>query len=292
MKSNQSKSSIQSNESDAEDGKDSELQFSLKIPMNIWDKIKSKDAIYRRTDNDYNGEQKITRRTVTRTYKVLKNGVWTYSLSRAIAQQRKHIPCRWCFKRCKIFTSESAENYITIHGYCITCNAELNGYVKKMPDIEARFVEFSMKISKLDSSKHHQHKIQKNVKISGEQAQSMYGSKEVYGQAARIQRSILRHSVDELFKPPIERVPTKNSIRCIQYRNRKLEQLDACPMKALEILKHSYYNDWIQSIGSDPFYVSHVNTDTEFYTMCTKKKNTLSTIFCDAIGGIAKRFGN
>lgn len=281
---NESSSSIESDENESDD-EDISIQFSVKIPMKVWDTIKPSDTTYKRADE-------ITRRTVTRNYKVLNSGVWTYCLSRAIAQQKKGLQCRMCFKRSKVFTSESAENYITVHGYCVTCNAKLVGFVKKMPDIEARFIEFKLKIDKIDSAKHHQQKVQKNVRISGKQAYSMYGSKESHGQAARIQRSILRESVGgELFVAPVERVPSKNAIRCYQSRNRRTERIDVCPVKALEILKLSYHDDWIQAIGSNPFYVTLVDTKSRILYNVYKKKNKSSTVYCDATGGIAHRLG-
>lgn len=302
QKPNEPTSSIESNErdsdsdidSDDENGKkDHTVQFLVKMAMKVWDKIKPDDVVYKRGDEDdnYNGRQKITRRTHTRTYKVLKKGVWSYTLARAIAQQKKKVPCRWCFERCKVHPSECAENYITVQGYCITCNAKLKGFVKRMPHIDARFVEFKMIAGNIDYTKHQQRKIQKNIAIRGEQAQSMYGSEDTYGKAARTQRTLLRKCVGKAFEAPVERVPTKNAIRCAQSRYRKMEQIDNCPIKALDILKISYHNDWIQSIGSNPFFVSYVNTDSRILYKVYKKKNKSSTVYCDATGGIAKQLG-
>lgn len=104
-----------------------------------------------------------------------------------------------------------------------------------MPHNETVYVDFNIEISNIDVLKHNEVKIQKNVNIYGTADQPIYGSKENYGQAAVIQREMLRHSVDELFQAPIERVPTKNAIRCAQYRQRKSQQIDTCPIKALEI---------------------------------------------------------
>lgn len=124
------------------------------------------------------------------------------------------------------------------------------------------FLLIKIKITKIDMSKHDEIKIQPNVKVDSSSAQLFYGSKDSYGQASVIQRRMLRQSVDALFKAPVERVPTKNAIRCAQYKQRKQQQVDSCPIKSFEMLKLSFHCDWIQMIGSNPFYVSYVNTDT------------------------------
>lgn len=283
--SNKSNTSIQSmNGSKSDNNNENEIEFKIKMSSNTWERMKPVGITYKRNDDDGKGRRKDDRK-----YKVLKEGVWTYSLSRAIAKQRKDVPCRWCFKRCKVFTSEYAEKYITVHGYCNTCKAQLNGHIKNKPKDDAVFVDFYIKISKIDYVKHDQCKLQPNVKIDGRTAQSIYGSEESYGQAAAIQRRLLRQSVDGMFEAPTERVPTKNAIRCTQYRQRKLTQIDPCPIKSIEMLKLSYHNDWIQMIGCNPFYVSYVNTDTRVLYNVIKKKKKKLTIFCDATGGIAKR---
>lgn len=285
IESNQSNTSTKSlNNSKLDNSNENEIEFKIKISNQVWDKIKPVEIMYKRVG----GEGK-SRRKDDRKYKVLPNGVWTYSLSRAIARQKKDVPCRWCYKRSKVFTSEYAEKYLTVHGYCNTCQSELNGYILNEPNLDAVFVDFHIKITKIDYLKHDQKKIQPNVKIDSSTAQSIYGSKESYGQAAVIQRKMLRQSVDEMFEAPVERVPTKNAIRCAQYRQRKLQQIDTCPIKSLEMLKLTFHNDWIQMIGSNPFYVSYVNTDTRVLYNVFKKKKKQTTIFCDATGGIARK---
>lgn len=285
-----------SNELDDDSDSDSNnerenFHFNVKLPINVWDTIKPKDVSYSRTDEDDDGRKKSHWRTVTRTYQVLKSGVWTYTLSRLIAEQKKQIQCRWAFKRCKVYPSETADNYITVHGYCVTCKAELKGCVHKMPEFDARFIQFDMNVLRFDSLQHHEHKIQKNVKISREQSESMYASIDSYGQAARVQRQLLRDSVDTLFQAPVARVPTQNAIRCAQYRSRKMKQVDECPKKALELLKMTFYKDWIQSIGGMPFHVSYVNTETIILYNIYKKKNGTTTIICDSTGEIARHIG-
>lgn len=278
--STESKLTDQSNQSLNNSNENSnDIQFKIKLSKRLWDLIKPGDVVYKR--NDRNKDD--------RKYKVLQNGVWTYNLSRAIARQRKYVPCRWCFKRCKVFTSNYAENYITVHGYCNLCKAELNGHILNEPKCDAVFVDFHIEISNIDLMQHDKMKIQPHVKIDSHTAQSIYASQEHYGQAAVIQRKVLRQSVDGIFQAPVERVPTKNSIKCAQYRERKLQQIDPCPVKSLEMLKLTFHNDWIQMIGSNPFYVSYVNTDTRILYKVMKKKNKKSTVYCDATGGIGRK---
>lgn len=102
-KSKEKKQPSESKESDESDGSTEEsdgakcenkIRFKLKISKNVWDTIKPVDAVYSRVGDDCKGRRKVDRK-----YKVLPNGVWTYNLSRAIANQRKDVPCRWCFKR-------------------------------------------------------------------------------------------------------------------------------------------------------------------------------------------------
>lgn len=115
---------------------ENEIEFKIRISKQVWEKIQPIDAIYKRV-----GDDRKNRRKEDRKYKVLPNGVWTYSLGRAIAQQKKDIPCRWYFKRSKVYKSDGAEKYITVHGYCNTCNAQMSGHVLKEPKADAVFVD-------------------------------------------------------------------------------------------------------------------------------------------------------
>lgn len=70
-------------------------KFHINISAKNWEWIKPITAIYHRAeDNEH--------RKLNRSYNVLKPGVWTYVLSRAISRDRKDVPCRWTFKRCKV----------------------------------------------------------------------------------------------------------------------------------------------------------------------------------------------
>lgn len=70
-------------------------KFHINISINNWKKIQPVSVIYHRiADNEH--------RKLNRKYNILEPGVWTYVLSRAIARDRKDVPCRWTFKRCKV----------------------------------------------------------------------------------------------------------------------------------------------------------------------------------------------
>lgn len=283
-KSKESNTSIQSlNDSKSDKNDGNVVEFIIKMTHNMWQQFKPVETVYKRS------EEWKSRCTTDRKYKVLQNGLWTYNLSRAIARQRKDVPCRWCFKRSKVYPSEFAKKYITVHGYCNTCGSELEGHILNEPKPDAVFVDFHLKIAKIDYVKHDRMKIQPNVKIDSSTAQTIYGQKENHGKAAVVHRKLLRQSVDEIFQAPVERVPSMNAIRCTQYRQRKARQVDSCPIKSLDIMKQSEYKDWIQMIGCNPFYVSYVNTESQILYNVIKKKKKKMTIYCDATGGIAKK---
>lgn len=171
---------------------------------------------------------------------------------------------------------------------CITCEATLNGYVEKKPTPETNSVRFDFEVSHIDGKLHEQHKRQTNVKIGGEASQTLSAAQ---GPATRISRSLLNAATDELFDVPTERIPTPNAIRCTRYRARKMDELDECPMKALQILKQSYYTKWIRGIGLDPFFCMYANTDQVILYKVYKKKNALTSISCDATGSVVRKIG-
>lgn len=283
-KSPKSKTSVQSlNGSNSDEDDDNVVEFVIKITHKIWQQFKPIETTYKR------GDEMKNRCKDDRKYHVLQNGLWTYNLSRAIARQRKDVPCRWCFKRNKVYPSEFAQNYITVDGYCNTCKAKLEGYILNEPKPDAVFVDFHIRIKKIDHVIHDQIKVQPNVKIDGITAQTIYGQKENYGKAAVVHRKMLRESVDDAFQAPIERVPSKGAIRCTQYRQRKSKQIDSCPIKSLDLMKQSFHTEWIQMIGCNPFYVSYSNTNAQILYNVIKRKQKKMTIYCDATGGIAKK---
>lgn len=279
--SNESNTSKASNEN--EDVEKSGIHFKLNISTSVWNRISPTNTIYGRTlDNEHQKD--------TRTYNVLPSGVWTYTLSHAISKQRKDIPCRWCFKRGKVYTSQFAANYITVDGNCTTCSAKLNGRMENQPGSPDKVIKFTFDVSKINYSMHNERKLQKNVKIGGKQAEILFGTAEAQGQATSVRRKMLAGAV-ELFEAPVERIPTSNAIRCSQYRQRKSERVDDCPLKALELLKLSFYNNWIRSIGYDPLSVIYVSTDTQVLYKVYKRKNKKTRISCDATGSIVKKLG-
>lgn len=93
----------------------------------------------------------------------------------------------------------------------------------------------------------------------------------------------------DLFETPKGRIPTANAIRCSQYRERMNNHLDECPIKALEILKLSFYDKWIRWIGHDPFHVIYANTDQEVLYKIYKRKDKQTLVSCDATGGIVRK---
>lgn len=255
-----------------------QITFQVSFSITTWNRNKPTQQIYHRLlDNEH--------RKLDRTYNVLPRGVWTYVVSQAIARQRKDIPCRWIFKRGKVYAS--GNKYITLAGTCTTCKAELNGYLRAKPESPIKNIRFIFEVNNMNISIHDQNKIQKNVKIGGEQIQALC---EKQKPATAIRRDLLCESV-ELFEEPTERIMSANAIRCSKYRSRKNDRLDECPLKSLEVLKLSFYDKWIRSIGLDPFYVIYANTDQEILFKVYKKKNKTISVSCDATGGVVRKIG-
>lgn len=224
------------------------INFHVNLSITVWNMIKPERQIYQRMlDNEH--------RNLERSYLVLPKGVWTYCVTKAIARQRKDIPCKWKFKRGKVYPN--GKKYITMVGHCVTCNAELNGFLRTKPLSPIKNIKLIFEVENIDYAIHGKTKNQKSVKIHGEATRTLCEKQQT---ATSITRNLLCESVD-LFEVPKERISTPNAIRCSQYRTRQQDQLDDCPIRAIEILKLSFYDKWIRCIGYNPFYTIYANTD-------------------------------
>lgn len=252
-------------------------KFYINISAMNWQRITPVEKVYHRVaDNEH--------RKLDRSYNILPPGVWTYVLSRAIARERKDVPCRWTFKRGKVY--DDGVKYIIVAAKCGTCNAILNGYLKNKPESPNKIIRFEFEALQIDYLLHEQNKHQKNLRIGGEASRSLCAEQ---GPATRVRRNLL--TATEMFEPPIERVPSANAIRCSRYRLRKQEELDDCPMKALQMLKQSFFSKWIRAIGLDPFFCTYSNTDQVILYKVYKRKNKLTTLSCDATGNVVRKIG-
>lgn len=252
------------------------VKFQVNLSITVWNRIKPERQIYNRMWDNHH-------RQLDRKYLVLPKGVWTYCLSQAIARQKKGIPCHWTFKRGKVYPDGS--KYITVAGSCTICNAKLNGFLRAKPDTPTKFVRLMMEVENIDYSIHGKSIEQKNVKIHGNITRALCEKDQP---ATAITRNMLCESVG-LFETPKERIATPNAIRCSQYRTRKQDHLNDCPLKALQILKLSYYDKWIRAIGLDPFYAIYANTDQEILYKLHKMKSKYTSVSCDATGGVARK---
>lgn len=249
------------NESNESPEKKLKKTFTIDIETSVWRRIHPISAIYHR-------EAENARRNIDRTYHILPPGVWTYVLSKAIATKRKDIPCKWVFKRAKVF--DNGENYIVVNARCVTCNAQMKGTLKNKPETPIKRIRFTFAVWNIDETMHQENKFQKNVRIGGEQGRILSEQK---GPATLVRRDLLSQSI-EMFQTTPARIPTGNAIRCTRYNVKKQERIDSCPLKSLEILKLSFYDNWIRSIGSIPFYCIYVNTDQiVLYKVYKKKKS-------------------
>lgn len=264
------------NESNESPEKKLKKTFTIDIETSVWRKIQPLSAIYHR-------EAENARRNIDRTYHILPPGVWTYVLSKVIASKRKDIPCKWVFKRAKVY--DNGDNYIVVNARCVTCNAKMEGKLKNKPETPIKNIRFTFTVWKIDQTIHQEMKLQKNVRIGGAQGRILSEQK---GPATLVRRDLLSQSI-EMFQTTPARIPTGNSIRCTRYNVKKQERIDSCPLKSLEILKQSFYDNWIRSIGSFPFYCIYVNTDQIVLYKVYKKKNQHTKISCDATGSIAHR---
>lgn len=264
------------NESNESPDKKYRQTFTIDIETSVWKRIEPRSAIYHR-------EVENARRNIDRTYHILPPGVWTYVLSKVIANKRKDIPCRWGFKRAKVY--ENGINYIELTAKCVTCKARLKGTLKNKPETPLKRIRFMFTVSKIDEKLHQENIFQKNVRIGGEEGRSLSEQK---GPATLVRRDLLSQSI-EMFQTTPARIPTANAIRCTRHNVKKQERIDSCPIKALEILKQSFYDKWIRSIGSDPFFCTYVNTDQIILYKVYKKKNQFTKISCDATGSIAHK---
>lgn len=255
-----------------------EKKFSIDIEPSVWRRIQPVDAIYHR-------EAESARRNIDRSYKILPPGVWTYVLSKMIADKRKDIPCRWVFKRAKVY--ENGDDYVVVNAKCVTCKAKMNGVIKKQPETPTKRITIMITVSKIDEKLHQENKFQKNVKIGGEQGRVL---SEHQGPATLVRRNLLRESI-EMFGTTPARVPTANAIRCTRYNTRKQRQIDDCPVKALELLELSCYKNIIRAVSLIPFFCTYVNVNQIVLYKVYKKKSKFTKISCDATGSIAHKIG-
>lgn len=250
------------------------LRFKITLSAKSWSYIKPEREEYHRNSTT----------DQVRKYYVLKRGSWTCALAEQIAQKRKDIPCRWSFKRGKVYNS--GEFYIKVCGSCITCNATLTGILKQKPETPSRSIIFEFEMEGLDLNEHSGQK-QKAIRLGGDFARDMY---EAPGASIMKRRNAI-NAATSLCEYPVERVPTSNALRCGKYRLRKFNRLDDCPIKAIQFLKLSDFGQCIRSIGYNPFHSMYATNDQIVMYNIYKKKNKSTIVSCDATGGIAHKIG-
>lgn len=278
---NETNESIDSDQSDCvsehTSGQRNVIRFKVTLSAKAWSYIKPEREEYHRNSDGENTNP-------VRKYYVLKRGSWTCALAEQIAQKRNDIPCRWTFKRGKVYNS--GEYYIKVYGECTTCKAILVGVLKDKPETPQRSITFEFEIDGLDLNKHTGQK-QKSIRLGGDFARDIY---EAPGAAIMKRRDAINRATT-LCEYPVERVPTSNAVRCGRYRLRKFDRLDECPIKAIQFLKLSDFGQGIRSIGYNPFYTMYVTNDQIVMYNIYKRKNKSTIVSCDATGGVAHKIG-
>jgi hypothetical protein len=97
---------------------ETELNFTIKIPLKTWRDIDCEKVIYKSVDK------------VQKYYWTLRRGRWTNTLFELVYIETK-LPCAFMFKRCKI--SETGI-YVTVHALCSDCSSTLIGKIINKPN--------------------------------------------------------------------------------------------------------------------------------------------------------------
>lgn len=195
------KSSSFNTSNDDECGK-APVNFKLTMALNVWNKIKPNIVQYSSSE----------RTKSSREYYVMPSGAWTYTLSEAISKEQKNIPCHWCFKRGKIYISDTAANYIVVNGFCNTCQAKLSMTVDKKPKSPMKFIRFMCDVHDMNISLHEEHKNKQNIRVIDTENELLNGKE---GLATAIRRQLLNDSTEDPFHRINKRVPTANAIRSV-----------------------------------------------------------------------------
>lgn len=147
------------------------------------------------------------------------------------------------------------------------CAAVLCGVMENEP-VENEPVDIKFEIRGFDQRLHENIQT-KSVRIGGEYAKTLYGTKKP---ASVIRRDTLRKKAS-LFVKPYGRVASANAIRCGKYRQRQKEKLSTSPYDALSYLKASTkYMNTIHFIGRDAFSVIYTSpAQIKLYSLQTKK---------------------
>lgn len=115
-----------------------------------------------------------------------------------------------------------------IQGKCSICNSILAAVIKNEPE-EDEPVNFIVKIYGMNARRHSK-KITK-VKVTPQIAEKVYTQRKP---ATVVRRNLLKKSA-QMFRAPTGRFMTANAIRCGQYRQRKKQKIDSCPLLLLRI---------------------------------------------------------
>lgn len=134
-----SDSNVTNNDSFSENGdKDSKMRFKIELSFKVWETISP-------VKKDYGCK--------SRTYHVLKPGVWSNVIVDAVTKKRPLIPCSWSFETNKCYLSDARDMYLTIRAKCNTCGASLCGAIESEPmDNNPVYIEFE--IRGLDAIRH------------------------------------------------------------------------------------------------------------------------------------------
>lgn len=130
------------------------MWFKINISAISWNRVKPERELYHRIlDREH--------RKQNRKYHVLQRGVCTHILSREIARQRKDIVCKWSFKRAKVYVN--GDKYVTGSGQYVTCDAELEDFLRNKPKSPIKMIQFNFKAFGIDTSKYQENKFREPI---------------------------------------------------------------------------------------------------------------------------------
>lgn len=252
------------------------VRFDITVSSKAWNYIKPEcEEYHREPDTDH--------KTYTRKYSVLKRGSWTCALSEQIARNRNDIPCKWVYKRGKVY--ENSDVYIKVSGSCVTCDAKLVGVLKKKPESPTKLIKFQFVITDLNMELHSKSTSQKSVRVGGDYAHDIYKGDKV----SIMKRRRAISQATSLCEYPKERVPTSAAIRSGKYRLRKFDRIDECPILSIDFLKRSTFGSCIRFISYNPFYAIYISVDQLVMYNIYKKKKKFTKISCDSTASIAHK---
>lgn len=274
--------SVVDGQSDCEDTSlssvtNNKINFNVYLSGEVWQQISPvPQKYYRKKDRDHKGK--------SRTYLVLKPGIWTNVLIERIAEHRKNIICNWSFKRNKV--SVSGNYFVVVTATCVTCSATLNGFIKDEPKHPRDRVKFCFVVRNFDKSRHQD--TNKTVRNTGTRANDVFSSTK----PALYLHQKMSSKNTNMFEHPKGRQFTLNAIRCGKHRKKTAKKLSSCPYTAIMYIQAmNCYANTIHAVGISPFNVIYTSSDQIKLFKAYKLKNRYTRIQCDASGNLAHKLG-